>query len=394
MDLLLNKGVKHTEAELAEIKEHIALNQSSARLLELFKYETRRKLDPVEKRILSQQLANMLRAKNLSGLQLHEMIDSKKAQYLLPSVVIGAVMEAMDPMMLFSPLFDVIEYNGGGTVEFPVLGELRAFQVAEGAEYPEQDFEMTQYRNLTIKVGKYGLMLRITEEAIQDCQWDIMGYWLKAAGRAMIRLKEEQCAIAMTMSGHTVFDALSSDPQLQPTGVNSSGQTNSTMSIMDFIDMLSAVMYNDHKVTDIIMHPLAWNTFLKNEITGAYGKGMLSYFDVWAKPPGTVSMDSPQSIIQRNMPLGVNVILSPMAPINKASKTFDMIAIDRNNLGVIIQKEALSTESFGDQNRDISCVKIKEKYGIGIVDEGRGIAVCKNIALAPSYNKPLLVSNI
>ncbi len=81
----------------------------------------------------------------------------------------------------------------------------------------------------------------------------------------MARKKEEQCAIAMLKHGHVVFDAASADPQYQPTGVDSAGNLNQTMGIVDFVDMLAAVMYNEHTITDVILHPLAWLTFLKNE---------------------------------------------------------------------------------------------------------------------------------
>lgn len=383
-----------TQESIDKIKEFIVNNERAQKLLSMFNYEKRNKLDPVEKATMDYELKAMLSARNLKDNTINEMLTSGHAEFLIPQVVIGAVLEGAEPMQLFSPLFQTIPFNAGNVVEFPALGELRAFPVAEGQEFPEQDFEMTQYRNLTIRVGKFGLMLRITEETIENSQWDVMGYWLRAAGRAMTRLKEQQCAVAMTRFGHVVFDADSTDPQYQPTGLNSAGALNSTMSIMDFIDMMATVMYNGHNVTDLIMHPLAWLTFLKNEILGAYSKSMLSYDNVWAVPPGGISMDSPQGIIQRVVPLGVNVILSPMAPLDRVNKKFDIYAIDRNNLGVIIQREAISTESFDDPNRDITCLKIKEKYGVGIVDEGRGIAVCRNIALAPTYNAPMLVSNI
>ena len=380
--------------DIAKVQEFVTNNERSQQLLSMFNYEKRSKLDPVEKATMDYELKKMLQSKNLKDNQINEMLTSGKAEFLIPQVVIGAVLEGAEPMQLFSPLFQTIPFNAGNVVEFPALGELRASDVAEGAEYPEQDFEMTQYRNLTIRVGKCGLMLRVTEETIQNSQWDVLGYWLRAAGRAMTRHKEQKCAVAMTRSGHVVFDADSTDPTMHPTGLNSVGALNSTMSIMDFIDLMACVMMNEHQVTDLIMHPLAWLTFLKNEIIGSYGKTMQSYNDMWASPPGSVSMDSPQGIIQRVVPLGVNVILSPMAPLDRINKKFDVIAIDRQNLGVIIQREAISTESFDDMNRDITCMKIKEKYGVGIVDEGRGIAVCRNIALTPTYNAPMLVSNI
>ena len=55
------------------------------------------------------------------------------------------------------------------------------------------------------------------------------------------------------------------------------------------------------------------------------------------------------------------------------------------NVGVIAQKEGLSTENWTDPERDIRSLKCKERYGIGILNNGRGITVARNIAVAPSY---------
>ena len=168
------------------------------------------------------------------------------------------------------------------------------------------------------------------------------------------------------------------------------------MSIFDFFDLMGTLMYNDRNITDLIMHPLAWMTFLKNSVTGGYDALFRGYGSPWGQAPKSVSVGSPEQIIKRviPLPLGFNVILTPYAPIDRVNKKFDIIAIDRSNIGVIAQREALSTESFDQPERDVSAVKIKERYGIAIADEGRGIAVAKNIDLAPSYNPPLLMQSV
>ena len=35
-----------------------------------------------------------------------------------------------------------------------------------------------------VTVTKHGLQLRITQETIDESQWDVVGMWLRAAGRA------------------------------------------------------------------------------------------------------------------------------------------------------------------------------------------------------------------
>jgi len=364
----------------------------------MFSKEKRRNMDPELVKELSNNLRTLFKSKNWKDQKLNEMFTSGKAEYMIPDIIIGTVLEGVDPVLQISNLFTTIQYTRGSATHFPALGELRAFHVPEGQEYPEQDFEMTQYRSLSIKVEKFGLMLRLTEEAIEDCQWDVIGYLMRAAGRAMARLKEQQCAHAMLMHGHVVFDTQSPDPQFRPTGVDANGNLNGTLSILDFIDLLAAVMYNEHTITDILIHPLGWLTFVKNQLIGGWGS-KTNYFEIYGSDPSAVisgmgNPATPGAQIRMALPIPVNVNVSPYAPIDKQNNTFDIIAFDRNNLGVILQKENIMTEDFEDFNRDIYSIKFREKYGIGIVDQGRGIAVAKNISLAPTYHKPIVVNNI
>ena len=68
-----------------------------------------------------------------------------------------------------------------------------------------------------------------------------------------------------------------------------------------------------------------------------------------------------------------------------------MYVIDANEVGVIAQREALTTDNWTDPERDIRLLKCKERYGIGIQDNGRGIAVARNLAVAPTYPVPPVV---
>jgi hypothetical protein len=44
---------------------------------------------------------------------------------------------------------------------------------------------------VSMAVLKHGLMVRVTDEVIEDSQWDVLGMWLRAAGRALARHKEK-----------------------------------------------------------------------------------------------------------------------------------------------------------------------------------------------------------
>ena len=65
-----------------------------------------------------------------------------------------------------------------------------------------------------------------------------------------------------------------------------------------------------------------------------------------------------------------------------------MYCIDRNEVGVIVEREGLSTDNWSDPERDIRLLKVKERYGIGILNNGRGITVARNLAVAPTHPVP------
>jgi hypothetical protein len=92
--------------------------------------------------------------------------------------------------------------------------------------------------------------------------------------------------------------------------------------------------------------------------------------------------------VQGRLPMPMTVSFSPFVHFDKVAKKFDMYCLDRANVGVIVQKEALYTDNWQDPERDTRMLKVKERYGVGILSNGRGITVAKNIAVAPTYPVP------
>ena len=62
--------------------------------------------------------------------------------------------------------------------------------------------------------------------------------------------------------------------------------------------------------------------------------------------------------------------------------------VDKDNIGVQLVKDDISTENFDDPYRDILNLKIMERYGLGVLHGGLGIAVAKNIAFKKTYPAP------
>jgi hypothetical protein len=61
-----------------------------------------------------------------------------------------------------------------------------------------------------------------------------------------------------------------------------------------------------------------------------------------------------------------------------------MILCDSSQLGVLVVDEEVTTEQWNDPARDIMKVKLRERYGLGSVNNGQGSGLIKGVSLAPS----------
>jgi hypothetical protein len=342
----------------------------------------------------AEQFAQMVEGdEGVNVVNMREFLASPSAAILIPKVIVGTMREVAEPMYIGTNMLTKIRLKQGQSMIFPSIGIMRAADIAEGQEYPEDTIDWQTHETPEIRVGKSGIRVSVTDEMITDSQWDVVSMLIREAGRAMARLKEEKCFKQWTKHGHTVFDNAirGTNAAAGTTGLDVAGNLNDTLSAEDFLDIIIAVMNNEFTPSDVMLHPLTWSVFAKNELMGALAKSPYDTYPAKAAP-GSMAL-GPQSIAGR-LPFAFNVQLSPFIPFDKKAKKFDMYVVDRNNIGVLLVKDDLSTDQFNEPARDISNVKIKERYGIGILNEGRAIAVAKNISMAKSYNEPTRVLNV
>lgn len=327
--------------------------------------------------------------------RMKDFLATPSAQVLLPKVVIGAMREVSEPLYMASKFLQKVRLKQGQSMVFPSTGTIaRAYDIAEGQEIPEETMDWQLHESNEIRVGKVGLRLRVTDEMITDSQWDIIAMMVKAAGRAIARHKEKKIFTAFTQHGHTVIDNKNSIPELHTTGLDINGILNNTLAPEDLLDVLIAVMANEYNPTDILMHPLAWTVFARNELTGglSINNQMGGLTNSKKYPQGKMAL-GPESI-QGRVPFGLTVSLSPFMNLDKKEKLFDFICLDKDNVGVILQKTDLQMEKFDEPSRDIMNMKFVERYGVGILNEGRGVAVAKNISMEKSYPELMRVKTI
>ncbi len=327
------------------------------------------------------------------GFALKEFLATPSAQVLLPRVIVGAMREAAEPMYIGSKMLQKIRLKSGQSMIFPSIGIMRAYDVAEGQEIPEDTIDWQTHETPEIRVGKSGVRVRVSDEMISDSQWDIVSMLIKQAGRAMGRHKEQKAFHQFRKHGHTIFDNYKrgENPLAGTTGLDKNGNLNDTFSAEDFLDLIIGVMANEYTISDLLMHPLAWTVFAKNELMGNLQANPYGNYPVKGNPGGMKL--GPESI-QGRIPFGLSVSLSPFIPLDKKSRRFDVYAVDRNNIGVLLVKDDMKTEEFDEPARGLKNLKMIERYGIGILNQGKAIAVAKNISMDKSYAEPMLVKNV
>jgi hypothetical protein len=343
---------------------------------------------------------------------IQEALTSTDTVKLIPKVIEGQLREAAEPEYLGTRFMQTVHVEGGSSTVYviPVVGELVATEVGEGGRYNEDyvDFNTIENSALEIRVKKVGLKVSITEEAISDSSWDILGINVRKMGKAMARFKEEWIFNTFSDHGHVVFDnnIRAQYPEAGTTGRAEDGSFNDTLSVEDFLDLVLALMGNGFVPSDVIMHPLTWVVFARNSMLGngmTFGALGGNYVSPWGTIQGTQGpfgmqnngdgqkfVMSPDQV-QGRLPMPLTVNFSPFVHFDKNNKRFDMYCIDRNEVGVIVEKEGLSTENWTDPERDIRALKCKERYGVGVLNNGRAITVVRNIAVAPSYPVPPVI---
>jgi hypothetical protein len=357
------------------------------------------------------------------------------------TAVTSLVQEAIEPDLLVVPnLFKQINYEGPGrTVEIGAVGAFHAAEVPEGQEYPEADMSFGDGHIIQLGIAKHGLKLRVTQEVIDDNLFDVFGMWLRMAGRALARHKEEYGIALLNDMGQTVFSNSDTAGDLGFTkGRGIDGKFNGSMTINDVFDMWAYGYLRGFNYDTLIMNPLAWKTFMNDpkmrEIlfsngviatnrnpngTGAKtfgtGFGGLGYKQ---DPTGrsnqqTANPAGPNPFVTSLNPLGatfqiapkylpspLKVIVSPhvkygtgatgggaSANIEDDSSVYvtDVIMADSMNAGLLMTKEGVSVDEWKDPEVDIHAMKIKERWGMALLAQGKGVGVAKDIVIKDNY---------
>lgn len=345
------------------------------------------------------------------------------APLLFPKVMSNIVREAAEPLLVGTSLLQRISYSYGQTITFPAVGALTAADIAEGQEYPEQRLAMGG-ATVTASIGKSGTAVKVTEEMIRYSQFDVLGMHLRAAGRALARHKEVKIFNLIKALGVCVFDNVKPTQSLKgvTTGRALDGSPNGSITMDDVFDCFAQVMTQGFMPDTLLMHPLTWVMFVKDPTLRAFAlmNGGGTFFANWQgqvnqqyaanASQGGLGIGAGQNIAEGgnaagltatpltgynpqmnsapNLPsyLGMSfrIIVSPFVPFDPRRKLSDIYMFDSSNLGALIVDEEVTTEEFTDPKVEMRKIKLRERYGLAVLNEGQAIATMKNIHVVPN----------
>jgi len=366
-------------------------------------------------------------------MQMADAMDIPNAAFLIPRVLTTFLQEGIEPMLIGTSLLPKIQYVPGMQTVFPALDVLTAREAADGGALPIFNINVGGGMTFGVTVKRHGLALRVAERFIEQSTYPWLQYWLKLAGNALARHKEEYIFSYILGLGTVVFDnsvaGRSYGAVPQPikgitTGRNHLGEFNGSIVADDIYDMYAQVLMQGFIPDTVLVHPMAWLMMIKDPVlrefaiqagggsffaqftgnaaaqafpffnfrglgpgvgqTGQYNAGVLSTASQTGTVQGLPQNQTSAFMLPNYLGLPFRILVSPFLPYDPVNKLTSIILFNSSNLGALIVDEEPHVNSWNEPQYNIRNIGIEESYGFGILNEGQAIAVAKNVAIKPN----------
>jgi len=326
-----------------------------------------------------------------------EALNTSDVSIVFPRVISQILQEPVQPnLFLQNSVADVIRLADGqpSLIEFPTVGALQAFSMAEGQEYTMQTLNFQQHMT-SIKIGKVGVAAALTEEIVRASMWPLIELHLRQMSQAIDRRVETILFKAMTERAQIVFNNESTDTAYRTTGKALSGTGtawNGSFSYYDLVKMCGVMLQNKYEATDFMAHPLMWPVFANDPILRAqfYHGGQLGA-GIWTRMP--------QYDQSAAFPFGISYVPYYALPFTE-NTTFtgtaagtalgaapivsDLYLIDKKNSLFMATRGETEMDQMDNWFRDATMMKARKYVGVSAKDQGRGMLVAKNIRVVPN----------
>lgn len=368
--------------------------------------------------------------------ELKDLVTKEDLARFVPQTIETVVREAIEPnLFIVDKLFKSIVIERGSRVQIGSLGVMDAGRVGQAGEYPERTLDLDGGDMVAITTDKYGLKISLTEEVLAENSWDVVNIWLRAAGKALARLKERNAAKLICEMGYDVFDNVTPTNSYAgvTTGRDITGTKNGSLTVNDTFELYAYLLNRGFSPDTLLMHPLAWKTFMCDTemrevvLAGAtiasvrapqggapqawgtshnglglrmMGTGTSATSGNTVKGPSAWTqtlnpIGATYNIAPRYLPTPLEVIVTQYVPFTYGAFGYErmdtgartnIVMVDSDACGVIGQSMNVTTDQWTDPERDIQNIKLREAYGMTLVEQGKAVAIARNIAIARNYN--------
>ncbi len=341
-----------------------------------------------------------------------DMYSTPDAPWMMPKIVSEQALDAIEPELLMTSLMQKIQYTMGQTILLPMSSAMSQtdLDMAEGDEYPEAKLAHGAASQMVAQIGKVGLAVKVTEEMLRYSQFDVIGMHIKAAGKLLARHKEVKAANMIAQQGVCYFDNM--NPAASELGVthgrDRAGAGNGSLIAEDMLELEGHLVAKGFVPNTMILHPLTYTMFRKdpvmrtlffsgdNSVYFGTFRGSANGGNPWVKNAGmgsgkqqAIKSDTETALRNRDINsepifpsywgMDMQILVTPHAHYNPIKKLADIIVCDRDELGVLLVDEELTTEEWNDPAHDIKKIKFRERYSFGILNEGQSVCVLRNI---------------
>jgi hypothetical protein len=355
-----------------------------------------------------------------------DAVATSEIRPLLQSSMEILIREPVEPMMIITGLFNRVAAKGLQTqVLAGAMGAVVAADIPEHGTYPEVMFQIGGALQ-TAWIGKSGIAVSFTDEALRYSTWDIMALNLRSMGKALVRHKEQKAVAFLRTLGTELFNNASPTTSMFGvcTGRGIDGSANGSLTMDDLFKGMAHMDEEGFNPDVLLMNPQFFYLFIQDPLlrgmvlSGAgstyfnRSSGTAGPMDPWSN--GSMGSRGPSlgnKITAANSPAGgaatgiagrehgmtaapnlpsyfpfpFRIEVSPLVPFDAASQLGDIYLLSSGNVGFYLEDEAVRQVEWRDEAVDSVKVKFLERYGFAVAHEGQGVGVFKNVKLARNW---------
>lgn len=274
---------------------------------------------------------------------------------LAREVVNREIITVIEDARIGRNLIDVIKINGATETFYKEFG-YQAAVVPQGSEIP---LGKTRYEKMHITPFKVGIRPQLTYEAIADGQIPILQRNIKQAVLAMARFEDAHIMTVLNAGvpdGTIIVGTREAD--------HSFAATANALTWDDLVRAYTAIVLENLTPTDIVIHPFQLAQILRMTAFRQYvGEGATP---AGAVQPGFALWNSRTELMYGSGKIGTILGCTIWITNNQTAGT--LLMIDKNNYGILAERQPLLTESDRDIIHQMQTVAFSQRYAAGILN--------------------------